>query len=115
METDNRLSYFFLGLGIGVAVGVLFAPKSGKETRGLIKSKATEGGEYLKSKATESGQYLRQRGEELRDSATDYVERGRTALNRQRDQINAAMEAGKAAYRDVVSEEPKEPGTAEGV
>ena len=25
MEDDNKLSYFFLGLGLGVAVGVLFA------------------------------------------------------------------------------------------
>lgn len=32
MEDDNRISYFFLGLGLGVAVGVLFAPKSGEET-----------------------------------------------------------------------------------
>jgi len=27
MEDDNKLSYFCLGLGLGVAVGVLFAPK----------------------------------------------------------------------------------------
>ena len=104
MDNDNRLSYFFLGLGIGVAAGVLFAPKAGDETRGLIKGKATEG-----------GQYLRRRGEELRDTATDYVERGRTALNRQRDHLSAAMEAGKAAYRDVVDDTPQEPQAAEGI
>ena len=26
LEDDNKLSYFFLGLGLGVAVGALFAP-----------------------------------------------------------------------------------------
>lgn len=40
MDEDKKLSYFFLGVGIGVAVGLLFAPKSGEETRELIRSKA---------------------------------------------------------------------------
>ena len=42
MEEDKRISYFCLGLGIGVAVGILFAPKSGEETRLLLRSKADE-------------------------------------------------------------------------
>ena len=29
MDDDNKFSYFFLGLGLGVAAGLLFAPKSG--------------------------------------------------------------------------------------
>ena len=41
MDEDKRISYFCLGLGIGVAVGILFAPKSGEETRQLLRSKAT--------------------------------------------------------------------------
>ena len=38
MDEDKRISYFCLGLGIGVAVGILFAPKSGEETRQLLRS-----------------------------------------------------------------------------
>src|ERR1700677_1691304 len=53
MEDDNRLSYFFLGLGLGVAVGVLFAPKAGAETRDLIRSKANEGADFAKRRANE--------------------------------------------------------------
>ncbi len=48
MDDDNKFSYFFLGLGLGVAAGLLFAPKSGPETRDLLRSKADEGKEYLK-------------------------------------------------------------------
>ena len=40
----NGLSAFLLGLGVGVGLGMLFAPKSGQETRELIKNKAGEGG-----------------------------------------------------------------------
>jgi len=92
MDEDKKLSYFFLGMGIGVAVGILFAPKSGEETRELIRSKAGEGKDYLK-----------RRGEEARESATEWVERGRTAVGRQKEQLSAAVEAGKQAYREAVT------------
>ena len=92
MEDDNKFSYFFLGLGLGVAVGLLFAPKSGPETRELLRSKADEGKDYLKRRSIE-----------LRDSANDVIDRGRSSVSRQRDNLTAAVEAGKQAYRDAVS------------
>ena len=42
MDQEKRLPYFFLGLGLGVAVGMLFAPKSGEETRDFLRKKADE-------------------------------------------------------------------------
>jgi len=92
MEEDNKFSYFFLGLGLGVAAGLLFAPKTGEETRDLIRSKADEGREYLK-----------QRTVELKDSANDAIEKGRSAVSRQKDNLAAAVEAGKQAYREAVT------------
>lgn len=92
MEDDNRLSYFFLGLGLGVAVGVLFAPKSGAETRDLIKSKAGEGADYMK-----------RRGTELRDQASEAIDRGKDAVRRHKDNLSAAVDAGRQAYRDAVN------------
>jgi gas vesicle protein len=88
----NGLSAFLLGLGVGVGIGMLFAPKSGQETRDLIKNKAGEGTDYLK-----------QRGTEAKQTAAEWVDKGKDALNRQKDTINEAVEAGKQAYRDVVS------------
>ena len=55
MDEDRRISYFLLGLGVGVAVGVLFAPKSGTETRELLKSKAEEGKEQARKACAEMG------------------------------------------------------------
>ena len=88
----NGLSSFLLGLGVGVAIGMLFAPKSGEETRELIKNKAGEGSDYLK-----------QRGSELKDTASGWVDKGRDAVGKQKENLNEAMEAGKQAYRDAVS------------
>jgi gas vesicle protein len=97
MDDDNKFSYFFLGLGLGVAVGLLFAPKSGPETRDLLRSKADEGKEYLK-----------RRSAEVRDQASDAIERGKSSVSRQRENLMAAVEAGKAAYRDAVSSVPND-------
>lgn len=97
-EEGGKFSYFAFGLGLGIAVGVLFAPRSGEETREFIRSKADEGKEYL-----------RKRSDDIRDSASDVVERGKTMVNRQRENLSAAVEAGRQAYRDAVTGRPEEP------
>jgi gas vesicle protein len=71
---------------------MLFAPKSGEETR-----------ELLKNKAGESGEFLKQRGAELKDTASGWVDKGKEALNRQKDTLSEAVDAGRQAYRDAVS------------
>jgi gas vesicle protein len=93
MDDAKGLSYFLLGLGIGVAVGMVFAPASGEETRGRIRNRAQEGGDYI-----------RRRSEDLRESASDLVDRGKNAVRSQREQLNAAVEAGRQAYRETMSE-----------
>lgn len=100
MSEERGLSYFFLGLGIGVAIGVLFAPKSGEETR-----------DYLRSKAGEGRDYLKRRGEELYESAGELVEKGKAAISSQKERLAAAVEAGKQAYREAVAGESA-PGSA---
>ena len=97
MEDDSKFSYFFLGLGLGVAAGLLFAPKTGAETRDLLLSKADEGKEYLKRRTVD-----------LRESAEEAIEKGKTAVSRQRDNLSSALEAGKQAYREAVAGAPGE-------
>jgi gas vesicle protein len=90
MSRDG-LANFLLGLGLGVGVGLLFAPKSGEETRDILLSKADEGKEYLKKQT--SG---------LRETANEMVDKGRDAINRQKDTLSEAIDAGKQAYREKV-------------
>ena len=42
--------WFLVGLGIGAAVGILFAPHSGEETRQILMSKAEEGRDFVKQR-----------------------------------------------------------------
>jgi gas vesicle protein len=104
MEERSGFGYFLLGLGIGVAAGILWAPRAGEETRQLLADKAGEGADYLKNRAQEGGDYMRQRANDLKQSASDIYEQGRSTLARQRDTLSQAVEAGKQAYRDAVGD-----------
>jgi gas vesicle protein len=104
MEEKSGFGYFLLGLGIGVAAGVLWAPRTGEETRQLIADKAGEGADYIKTRAQEGTEYVRQRTDDLKQSAADLYEKGRTTVVQQKDTLNAAVEAGKQAYRDALSD-----------
>lgn len=95
MAEDSKFPYFLLGLGVGFVAGILIAPRSGEETI-----------QYLKEKAVEGKDYLNKQQETLKGSAQDVVEKGREALLRQKEQIAAAYEAGRQAYRDSVSTAP---------
>jgi len=80
-----------IGLGAGVFIGMLLAPKSGREMRQVIRNSAAEGEEYLE-----------QRRAELRDTLKGLLK----ALSRQRDDLTAAIEAGKQAYRKATGKAP---------
>ena len=103
MDENKGLAYFFLGLGVGVAVGMILAPVSGSEARGAIRNRALESGDYLK-----------RRSAELRDSASDVVHKAGGLVNRQRDQLSAAVDAGRQAYREAMSSAAPMPGETTG-
>lgn len=92
MADENKFAYFAFGFGVGLAIGVLFAPKSGEETRQLLLTKAGEGKDYLK-----------RRFEAAKESAGEAVERGKAAVTQKKDQLSAAIEAGRQAYREAVA------------
>ena len=90
MSENNgaKFTFFLVGLGIGALVGVLFAPQSGEDTR-----------KYLSQKADEGRQYAQRKARELRERAEDAVEHGKDTIDRQRESLSAAFDAGKEAYQ----------------
>jgi gas vesicle protein len=94
MNRDG-VANFLLGLGIGVGLGILFAPKSGDETRDLLLNKADDGKEYLKKQTAVWK-------DQASDLATGLVDKSKEVLNRQKDVLADAVEAGKQAYREKV-------------
>ena len=87
-NAGTKFAYFLAGMGIGAAVGLLFAPRSGRETR-----------EYLRERAEEGKGYVSKKAHELRKGAEEYVEKGKEAVAQQKETVAGAIEAGKQAYR----------------
>ncbi len=111
MGERSGFGYFLLGLGVGVAAGVLWAPKAGEEMRQMLVDKAAEGADFIKDRAQEGTEYVRNRADDVRQSAADLYDKGVTTVVRQKETINAAVEAGKQAYREAVTD--GKPGTAQ--
>jgi gas vesicle protein len=87
-NVGSKVSFFLVGLGIGALVGILFAPKSGEETR-----------EYLSSRAEEGRDFAQKKARELRERAEDLIERSKEIMARQKDAISTAVDAGKETYK----------------
>ena len=95
MAEDSKgqgLAWLLAGLGIGALVGVLYAPKSGRETREDIARGAREGTEYLRTRSKRAAEQV-----------GEYVERGRSLVDDQSNRVTAAVEAGREAYRTTES------------
>jgi gas vesicle protein len=90
----NSFLWFLAGLGVGAVVGVLYAPKSGEETREAIREKFEEGREFIATK-----------GGEVREQAGEWVQRGKEALDQQKEQVRSAFQAGKQAYKEATASE----------
>jgi gas vesicle protein len=86
-SVGSKVSYFLVGVGIGALLGVLFAPKSGEETR-----------EYLSKRAEDGREFAQKKARELRDRADELIERGKDAAARKRESLTAAVEAGREAF-----------------
>jgi len=85
--------WFLAGLGVGALAGVLYAPRSGSETREALRSRAEEGKDYVRNRAREA-----------RDQASQWADQGREVVNQQKEQFRAAYEAGRQAYHEATAE-----------
>lgn len=124
--------WFLAGLGIGALVGVLYAPKSGKETRDDIVAGALEArdkaNQYYNQGVEQASQYYQQGREAVgqyidkgRQAAGEYIDKGRTQFTQyvdkgkelvqnQTEAVTAAIDAGKKAYTDTANP-PENQGT----
>ncbi|MDE3199097.1 MAG: YtxH domain-containing protein [Acidobacteriota bacterium] len=80
MDDNNKFGWFLAGAVIGAAVALLYAPKSGKDTRAYLGSSAKEGREAMEASGRElmdRGKELYDRGKQIAEDAADLFERGR--------------------------------------
>ena len=70
----SSLMLFLGGLGAGVALTILLAPRSGAATRRLIGSKVDDGKVWMKGQAAAAQAYMKVRGEEIRGRAGEVAD-----------------------------------------
>ena len=106
MAEDNKglsLAWLLVGLGVGALVGILYAPKSGRETREDIARGAREGSEYVSTHAKRAAEQVGTLVDKGKEQVGEFVERGRRLVGDQSNRVAAAVEAGREAYRDPES------------
>jgi gas vesicle protein len=63
-----------MGLGVGVAAGILYTPKSGPKTREFLRSKSEQGARYAKETASDAIDLAKQKADELRKTAAETID-----------------------------------------
>ncbi len=94
--TSGVILSFMLGALSGAALAILFAPRSGRETREMLSEKLRETAE----RSRRLGEQAVEKGREVAEEASGYLDRQREALERRRDRLAAAVEAGRQAFKD---------------
>ena len=80
-KIDSNVTYFLVGLGVGSLIGILFAPKSGQETRESLSQNAQK------------------KVRDLQERAEDVVERGKKVVTQKKEEIAAAVDVGRETYQ----------------
>ena len=99
-KPSENLLYFLIGSFVGASAALLLAPKPGKETRELIAEKAREGAGFVTTRSREVVNLVGSTSRNLQNQAGEVVDRSLDVLSRQKEQLAAAVEAGKQAYRE---------------
>ena len=79
-QSSSNIAWFLTGALIGATAALLYAPKSGKETRQYIAEKTQQSRDAVESASediVEAGREMFDRGRKLVEDAADLFDRGR--------------------------------------
>jgi gas vesicle protein len=86
-----------LGVLIGAGVAMLFAPRSGPDTRRAIKRRAQESVDAVKGVATGVSDQVVDTFETAKARVEERIESARSAIQSKKRQVTRAMDAGREA------------------
>jgi gas vesicle protein len=100
ININDKIIYLGAGAGIGVVLGLLFAPQSGEQTRHDLTDRVDNLTHKVQEKMSTSG---------ISDTATQtwntMVEKGKNVASIGRQRLNESIEAGKRKFNESVEGE----------
>ena len=98
---SGGVSDFLLGALIGAGVALLFAPRSGRETRADIGRRARSAQDRVRDVATGVTDQVVDTFETARSRIEEQIESARSAIVNKKEQVSRAMEAGREAAQQA--------------
>lgn len=84
-DSGSSVAWFLAGAAAGAAVALLYAPKTGRDTRKFLNKTTREGREAVESSGKDlmdRGKELYDRGRKIADEAAELFERGRKLVQK---------------------------------
>ena len=103
-KNSNDLGSLLLGVAIGAGVALLFAPRTGQETRREISRRTRQATDAVKGVAEEVTGQVVDTYEGARARVEEQIEAARTAIETKKRQVSRAMEAGREAAHEARAE-----------
>jgi len=88
---------FLLGALVGAGVALLFAPRSGEDTRQMLGEHARRATDTVRDAVEDVTDRVAERAADVRDRVADRVDEVRTSVRRSQQQVVDAFDAGRAA------------------
>ncbi len=91
-QETTGIGWFIAGIGLGALVGVLFAPKSGRETREGLISGARDKKDYVAMRSKQARDQINSVVDRSKDQINDYAERGKGVVEKGRERWSGMVD-----------------------
>jgi gas vesicle protein len=99
----GALGLLAVGAVIGAGVALLLAPRTGDETREILREKSSDFAKQARERGSEWAKRAQETVGEAQTRAQEYLGRGRDAVEDTSAQLKAAFEAGRGAMREEIA------------
>jgi gas vesicle protein len=97
INVSDKLIYLGAGCGIGLVLGVLFAPQSGEETRHNIGDRVDDLSHKVQERVSQSGI-----GDTAAQTWQSVLDKGKNVASIGRQRLNDSLEAGKRKFNETM-------------
>lgn len=100
-RSEPGIGSFILGLAVGAGIALLFAPRSGEETRRDLQKRAKRVGDQAQDFVSEMTDSVSQTINSAKEKVENRIDSTRQAVELKKRQVSDAVDAGRAAAQQA--------------